>query len=107
MFQTVKQWASAFALLKNAESLATAKIGILVSLTNGSFGFALANDQVAIVEGALYQRCISVLIFTTPSVLTMYEKSGAKGARHSWTSSTTTISTISYLAVWCYQHTRK
>lgn len=37
----------------------------------------------------------------------MYEKSGAKGAKHSWTSSTTSIGAISYLAVRCYQHTRQ
>ena len=43
----------------------------------------------------------------TSSVLTMYEKSGAKAAKHSWTSSTTSISVISYLAVRCYQHTRQ
>lgn len=36
----------------------------------------------------------------------MYEKSGAKGAKHSWTSSTTSIGALSYLAVRCYQHTR-
>ena len=40
-------------------------------------------------------------------VLTMYEKSGAKGAKHSWTSSTTSIGAISYLTVRCYQHTRQ
>lgn len=47
----MKQRASAFASLKNAESLASAKISLLVSLTNGSFGLAIFNDQFAIVEG--------------------------------------------------------
>ena len=41
------------------------------------------------------------------SVLTMYEKSAARAAKHSWTSSTTSIGAISYLAVRCYQHTRQ
>ncbi|KAN0127724.1 hypothetical protein V8E53_014444 [Lactarius tabidus] len=77
----VKQRASAFASLNNAESLASAKINVLVSLTNGSFGIAVINDQLMMVE-----------------VLTMYEKSGAKGAKHSWISSTTSIGAISYLA---------
>ncbi|KAN0139135.1 hypothetical protein V8E53_003024 [Lactarius tabidus] len=77
----VKQRTSAFASLKNAESLASAKISLLVSLTNGSFGLAVINDQVIMVE-----------------VLTMYEKSGAKAAKHSWISSTTSIGAISYLA---------
>ncbi|KAH9163570.1 hypothetical protein EDB89DRAFT_1859881 [Lactarius sanguifluus] len=41
------------------------------------------------------------------SVLTMYEKSSGKGAKHSWTSSTASIGALSYLAVQCYQHTRQ
>ncbi|KAH9041526.1 hypothetical protein EDB83DRAFT_1628485 [Lactarius deliciosus] len=40
-------------------------------------------------------------------VLTMYEKSGAKNAKHSWTSSTTSIGALSYLAGRCYQHIRQ
>ena len=36
----------------------------------------------------------------------MYEKSGAKGAKHSWTSTTTSIGAISYLAVRRYQHSQ-
>ena len=36
----------------NAESLALAKISLLVSLTNGSFGLAVINDQLMMVEGA-------------------------------------------------------
>ncbi|KAN0130677.1 hypothetical protein V8E53_011570 [Lactarius tabidus] len=86
----VKQRASAFASLNNAESLASAKISLLVSLTNSSFGIAVVNDQLMMVK-----------------VLTMYEKSGGKGAKHSWISSTTSIGAISYLAVRCYQHTRQ
>ena len=50
---------------------------------------------------------LTILQLITSSVLTMYEKSGAKGAKHSWTSSTTSIGAISYLAVRCYQHTRQ
>jgi hypothetical protein len=38
-------------------------------------------------------------------VLTMYEKSAGKGARHAWTSKTTSIGALSYIAVKCYQHT--
>jgi hypothetical protein len=49
--QIVRQRASAFASLVNAESLASAKISLLVSLTNGSFGLAIVNDQLMIVEG--------------------------------------------------------
>ncbi|KAN0132137.1 hypothetical protein V8E53_010056 [Lactarius tabidus] len=86
----VKQRASAFASLMNASSLASAKLSLLVSLTNGSFGLAIVNDQLMMVE-----------------VLTMYEKSSAKGAKHSWASTTTSIGAISYLAVRCYQHTRQ
>ena len=108
----MKQRASAFASLKNAESLASAKIGLLVSLTNGSFGLAIFNDQFVIVEGAFLLHSRSIVLTVrkrtmTSSVLTMYEKSGAKGAKHSWTSSTTSIGAISYLAVRCYQHTRQ
>ena len=40
-------------------------------------------------------------------VLTMYEKSAAKAAKHSWTSSMTSIGAISHLTVRCYQHTRQ
>ncbi|KAH9007669.1 hypothetical protein EDB84DRAFT_1281451, partial [Lactarius hengduanensis] len=40
-------------------------------------------------------------------VLTMYEKSGAKNAKHLWTSSTTSIGALSYLVVQCYQHIRQ
>lgn len=47
----MKQRASAFASLKNAESLASAKLSLLVSLTNGSFGIAVVNDQLVMVEG--------------------------------------------------------
>lgn len=47
----MKQRASAFAPLKNAESLASAKISLLVSLTNGSFGLAVVKDQLMMVEG--------------------------------------------------------
>ncbi|KAH8977094.1 hypothetical protein EDB92DRAFT_2002633 [Lactarius akahatsu] len=86
----VKLRANAFASLKNAESLASAKIGILLSLTNGCFGLAVVNDNLVLVE-----------------VLTMYEKSGAKNAKHSWTSSTTSIGALSFLGVRCYQHIRQ
>ncbi|KAH9009751.1 microtubule associated protein-domain-containing protein [Lactarius deliciosus] len=86
----VKQRGSAFASLKNANSLESAKIGLLVSLTNRCFGLAVVDDNLVLVE-----------------VLTMYEKSGAKNAKHSWTSSTTSIGALSYLVVWCYQHIRQ
>ena len=48
----MRQRTSAFALLKNAESLASAKISLLVSLTNGSFSLAVVNDQLVMAEGA-------------------------------------------------------
>jgi hypothetical protein len=54
----VKQRASAFSSLKNAESLASAKINLLVSLTNGSFGLAVINDQLMMVEG-VFLYCAS------------------------------------------------
>jgi hypothetical protein len=47
----VKQQASAFSSLKNAESLASAKISLLVSLTKGSFGLAIVNDQLIVTVG--------------------------------------------------------
>ena len=106
--QTVKQQASAFALLKNAESLASAKSSLLVSLMNRSFGIAIINDQLVMVEGvfltALYLLSTHI---TAHSVLTMYEKSSTKAVKHSWTSSTTSIGALSYLVVWCYQHTQQ
>ena len=102
----MKQRASAFSLFKNAESLASGKISLLVSLTKGSFGLAIVNDQLMMVEG-VYHIILNIHQLMTSSVLTMYEKSGAKGAKHSWTSSTTSIGAISYLAVRCYQHTRQ
>ena len=46
-------------------------------------------------------------MLSTSSVLTMYEKSAGKGARHAWTSSATSIGALSYIAVQCYQHTRQ
>ena len=52
LFQVMKQQASVFTSLKNAESLASAKISLLVSLTNGSFGLAVTDDQLVMVEGA-------------------------------------------------------
>jgi hypothetical protein len=57
LFQIVKQRASAFASLKNAESLASAKISLLVSLTNGSFGLAVVDDQLVMVEG-VFSYCL-------------------------------------------------
>ena len=104
--QIVKQQASAFSSFKNAESLASAKISLLVSLTKGSFGLAVVNDQLMIVESVFY-IVLNIRQLMTFSVLTMYKKSGAKGTKHSWTSSTTSIGAISYLAVQCYQHTRQ
>ncbi|KAH9015478.1 hypothetical protein EDB84DRAFT_1679909 [Lactarius hengduanensis] len=86
----LKQRSSAFASLKNSESLASAKVNLLCSLTNGCFGLAVVDDHLVMVE-----------------VLTMYEKSSGKGAKHSWTSSTASIGALSYLAVQCYQHTRQ
>jgi hypothetical protein len=40
-------------------------------------------------------------------VLTMYEKSTGKGARHAWTSSANSIGALSYITVRCYEHTRQ
>ncbi|KAH9015618.1 hypothetical protein EDB84DRAFT_1443385 [Lactarius hengduanensis] len=78
----VKQRGSAFASLKNANSLESAKIGLLVSLTNRCLGLAVVDDDLMLVE-----------------VLTMYKKSGAKITKHSWMSSTTSIGALSYLVI--------
>lgn len=37
------------------------------------------------------------------SVLTLYEKSAGKGARHAWTSNASSIGALSYIAVQCYE----
>ena len=50
---------------------------------------------------------LSILMLSTSLVLTMYEKSAGKGARHAWTFSATSIGALSYIAVQCYQHTRQ
>jgi hypothetical protein len=41
------------------------------------------------------------------SVLTMYEKGAAKRAKHAWTSSTTSIGALSYIAVRYFQRSRQ
>ena len=48
----MKQRASAFARLKTAETLAFAKVSVLAPITNKSFGFAILDDQLIMVEGA-------------------------------------------------------
>ena len=104
----MKLRANAFASLKSADFLASAKISLLVSLTNGCFGLAVANNSLVLVEGESKSPLLIVLVLISmPSVLTMYEKSGTKNAKHSWTSSTTSIGALSYLAVKCYQHIRQ
>jgi len=50
----LKRLGSAFKTLKDAESLASAKIGLLVPLTNGCFGLALVDDHLMIVEGVFH-----------------------------------------------------
>ena len=57
----MNQQASAFTLLKNMESLASAKIGLLISLTNESFGLAIFNDQFVIAEGVFSRVFITLL----------------------------------------------
>ena len=42
--------------------------------------------------------------FMWTSVLTLYEKSAGKGARHAWTSKATSIGALSFIAVQCYEH---
>src|SRR6266581_1538353 len=42
--------------------------------------------------------------FVWTSVLTLYEKSAGKGARHAWTSKATSIGALSFIAVQCYEH---
>ena len=42
--------------------------------------------------------------FTRTPVITLYEKSAGKGARHAWTSKATSIGALSYIAVQCYEH---
>ena len=48
----MKQRASAFALLKNADAFASAKVSVLSPITDKSFGFAVIDDQLILVEGA-------------------------------------------------------
>ena len=54
--------------------------------------------------------CFIVSISNSPphlictSVLSLYEKGAGKGARHAWTSETTLIGALSYIAVQCYEH---
>ena len=50
--QIIKQRAAAFAHLKTADTLASAKVSLLVPITNKSFGFAVIDDQLTMVEGA-------------------------------------------------------
>jgi len=70
---TVSTQGSAFKTLKDAESLASAKIGLLVPLTNGCFGLALVDDRLMIIEGEFYIiHSDSPLILC--SVITMYKK---------------------------------
>ena len=69
------------------------------------FGLALVDDHVTIVEGEFHYYFTCSFLILLCSVITMYEKSGGKGARHSWTSLTTSIGALSYLAVQCYQNT--
>jgi hypothetical protein len=42
--------------------------------------------------------------FTRTLVITLYEKSAGKGARHAWTSKATSIGALSHIAVQCYEH---
>ena len=42
--------------------------------------------------------------FTRTLVITLYEKSAGKGARHAWTSKSTSIGALSHIAVQCYEH---
>ena len=76
---------------------------------NGCFGLALVDDQLMIIEGEfrINSHSGSPQALILCSVITMYKKSSGKGARHSWTSSMTSIGALSYLAVRCYQHTRQ
>ena len=50
--QIVRQRVSAFAHLKNAETFASARVGVLSPITDGSFGFAVIDDQLVMVKGA-------------------------------------------------------
>lgn len=59
--QIIKQRAAAFAHLKTADTLASAKVNLLVPITNKSFGFAVIDDQLTMVEGAFEVSSRNVL----------------------------------------------
>ena len=64
-------------------SLISAKTNLLVSLTNRIFGLTVINNQLVIIDFTYFPTSALTLAL---AVLTMYEKSDAKGAKHSWTS---------------------
>jgi hypothetical protein len=66
--QIVKRRASTFAHLKNAETLASAQLGLLSPITNKSFEFAIldvVDDELIMVEGVLafiiFLSCITCI----------------------------------------------
>jgi hypothetical protein len=105
----VNQRRKAFANIKIVEFLASAKVSVFMPINNKSYGFAVFDNQLIMVEGMLdfYSVRSITLIPTFTSVITMYEKSAGKAARHAWTSKSTSIGAISYIAVQCYEHTRQ
>jgi hypothetical protein len=69
--QVMSERHSAFALLKNADSLASAKISTICPITNKSFGFAVLDDSLIMVEGTfkvIYFRMLSHHIYSAYNV---------------------------------------
>jgi hypothetical protein len=67
----------AFALLKNAETFASAKVSVLSPIADKSFGFAVIDDQLILVEGvfSIYYCHVQVLpqYFCTVLVVQCYQ----------------------------------
>jgi len=52
--QIMKRRANAFKTLKVAESLASAKVNHITYMSEGSYGIAVLDSQIIMVQGAFY-----------------------------------------------------
>lgn len=60
--QVEKKRAAAFKELKDADSLTSAKISPLNRINDGSFGFAVLDDQIILVHGVFYSSYLQFLL---------------------------------------------
>ena len=67
----MKQRASTFAHLKNAKTFTSAQVGPLTPITNKSFGFAIVDDELIMVEGAfgIYHLPLSRILVANISTI--------------------------------------